>query len=221
LADIHGSIRSHLSEIKWISDLIIDQLQTNAITMKAIILMIICILVTIQGYAQTAPKKIKLYNARIRTMEDKKLIKGTFFELNDSSIILIDAKSKEEVFNNQFQSRAIPVCTIKWMKIRRKGKVVSSALLGAVVGGTTGAIIGFAQGDDEPPCGWWGDGGCLSAKDKAGLAGVPLFLVGGAIGAGAGSKRKHFEINGMPERIIEYHEILNQYSISKNLTSTK
>ncbi len=92
---------------------------------------------------------------------------------------------------------------------------MTSALLGAVAWGTIGAIIGFSQGDDEPPCGWWGDGGCMSATDKAALAGVPLFLIGGAVGASAGSSRNYIEINGKHEKIMNSYEKLNRYAINK------
>jgi len=210
LADINGSLRSHLSEIKWISDLFIDEVQSNDITMKAIILMIICILVTIQGYAQTTPKKIKLYNARIRTMEDKKLIKGTFYAFNDSIIVLINATSKAEIKNHHFISTEIPVTNVKWIKIRRIGKIGSSALVGGLVAGTTVAIIVYTNTNDQNDSIIQ-----ISQEQLAGILGGAFFCIGSCLGAVSGTQSKHFEINGMPERIIEYHEILNQYSISK------
>ncbi len=76
--------------------------------MKAIILLIICILVTIQGYAQTIPKKIKLYNARIRTLEDKKLIKGTFYTFIDPIIYSFDFLKSfiESYFNFWFNKES-------------------------------------------------------------------------------------------------------------------
>lgn len=184
--------------------------------MKTIYLILIAILHISIGYSQKKPEKVKIFKTKIQCYENKKIIKGTFYSYDNLNIYLLDTKSKDDIINYRFQFIEIPVSTIKQIKVKRNGKLAYSCLLGVLVGGTTGAVIGYSQGDDEPPCGWFGDGGCMSAGDKAALLGIPLGLVGGIIGSIAGAKYTQLDIQGKEEHIQKYRKQLDQYSILKN-----
>jgi hypothetical protein len=166
-------------------------------------------------YAQTETTKIKIYKAQIQTYGDAPMIRGLYYDFNDSTLILINVWSKKEIKSQQFQTQKIPVKTVQWMKLRPKGRIWSSALVGAVAGGFAGAIIGHNSGDDPP--GWIS----FSAETKAGMLGGTFFVIGGGLGAAFGARSEKFDIHGKRERVIENYEKLNKYSINKNQTIQK
>ena len=181
--------------------------------MKTILLIAIGVLISNVAFTQASAPKIKMYKAKIHCIENKKLVKGILYNYNDSTIILIDAKTKYDIINNRFQLHGISVSSIKKIKVRRNGQVGTFALLGALSGAAFGTVYGLIQGDDLTPCTRMG--GCLSAGDKAALLGIPLAFVGGIAGAIAGTPSKHIEIDGQRENIIDNQELLNKYSIFK------
>lgn len=184
--------------------------------MKTIFTIALLFIFQLSVNCQQIPEKFSIYKVKLQCFEKEKSIKGVFYDFNDSTIILIDTKSKDDIINYRVQFKKIPTSTINSMKVRRNGKVGTYAILGGLAGATTGIILGLAEGDDEPPCGWWSDGGCMTAGDKAALYGIPLFIVGGIIGAIAGIPNKNFEIQGKTENIIKNRKKFEKYSIIKN-----
>jgi hypothetical protein len=178
--------------------------------LKTVTSITIILLFSTYIYAQTGTQKIKLYKAQIQTYGDAPMIKGVFYDFNDSTLILINARSKKEIISQQFQTQKIPVKTVQWMKLRPKGRIWSSALVGAVAGGFAGTIIGHNSGDDPP--GWIS----FSAETKAGMLGGTFFVIGGGLGAAFGARSEKFDIHGKSERVMENYEKLNKYSINKN-----
>ena len=182
--------------------------------MKTITAICILLLCSTFVYAQTGSSRIKIYNAQIKLCEHKALLKGFFYGFSDSTIIIAHAISKKDLISHQFRREEIAISNIKWIKIRRKGAVGTSAFLGAVIGGTAGAIMGYNSGDDEPSMLF-----SFSAEDKAIMAGIPLFIIGGSFGAVAGSKRVHINIDQDPENVIRNYAKLFKYSIKKPISN--
>jgi hypothetical protein len=118
-------------------------------------------------------------------------VTGYLANINDSSVFVSAGKAPlnfdlpQADYLDKYAYRYI-----RKVVIRKSGIMGESIVLGAVIGIVVGALIGYASGDDT---GWF----ALSASDKA--------LVGGVIGAGAGtvigasiakSSEKKFLING-------------------------
>jgi len=179
--------------------------------MKTVTSITIILLFSTYIYAQTKTPKIKLYKAQIQTYGDAPMIKGVFYDFNDSTLILINARSKKEIISQQFQTQKIPVKTVQWMKLRPEGRIWSSALVGAVAGGFAGAIIGHNSEDEF----------LLPAERKARLLGGTFFVIGGGLGAAFGARSEKFDIHGKSERVMENYEKLNKYSINKNQSIQK
>jgi len=179
--------------------------------MKTVTSITIILLFSTYIYAQTETQKIKLYRAIIQTYGDAPIIKGVFYDFNDSTLIIINARSKKEIISQQFQTQKIQVKTVQWMKLRPEGRIWSSALVGAVAGGFAGTIIGHNSEDEF----------LLPVERKARLLGGTLFVIGGGLGAAFGARSEKFDIHGKSERVIENYEKLNKYSINKNQTIQK
>jgi len=172
--------------------------------MKTFTQILILLLFSTLVFAQAEKAKIKIYKTKVKLMNNKKVIKGTFYAFNDSIIMLIDAKRTYDIIHNRFHFRKIPIKNVKKLKVRRKGQVGTFVLLGAIVGATSGTIHGLIQGDDLTPCNRWG--GCLSAGDKAIMYALPFSIIGATLGGIIGAPRKHFVINGNSENFKKHQE---------------
>ena len=89
--------------------------------------------------------------ATIHTTEGKTL-KGWFYRLDDNQVILLPAKNKNfrlaalsKIENNTMN---IGVDQIQSISLKKKNSVIKGALIGLGIGVLTGAVIGFASGDD-------------------------------------------------------------------------
>jgi hypothetical protein len=181
--------------------------------MKTLILILIFLLFSTMVFAQAEKAKIKIYKTKVKLMNNKKVIKGTFYAFTDSIIMLIDAKTTHDIINGRFQFHEVPVGNIKNIKVRRKGQIGTFALLGVLAGAASGTVLGLIQGDDLTPCNRWG--GCLSAGDKAIMYALPFSIIGAALGGIIGAPHKHFVINGNSENFKTHQEKLDKYAINK------
>ncbi len=177
--------------------------------MKKIALVALILFFLEPTFAQTYPSEVKVYNVKIYFYGYKKPIKGTFFTYSDSTITIINTKSKTAISSGSYKIVDYSINEITELRVRRKGKIVSTAMIGGLICGSTGALIGLASGDDEP--------GLLSftAEEKAGLIGVPFFVIGSGIGAIAGCSYSVISIEGESESIVLNQKKLDKYSIIK------
>ena len=174
--------------------------------------MLSCLLIFIGSnlLGQAIPDTFKIFTAKVIGIDNSFNTKGVLYAINDSSILISNSLLKEDYYTGSYEVSPILVNTIKNLKVRRKGSVGKGALIGFLGGALTGVIIGFAAGDDE--C----DGWCIltySAGQKAAMAGVGLAIVGGSVGAIAGSSGKNFHINGNHDKYLEYQNDLIKRSI--------
>ena len=183
--------------------------------MKVLALTFCIILSSFPAFGQNNKTKIRIYNAKIKCFDKNYFINGAIYDFNDSTIIITSVNSKQDLKNHNLIFQKIPVTSIEYLKIRRKGKVGSNALIGAIICGTSGAIIGYSIGDDDPSnCGSWGNP-CFSASDYAAMYGIPLFIVGGIAGAVAGVRHTHISIDGESENIQLNRKLLEKCSLLK------
>ncbi len=162
-----------------------------------------------QSDSTTTVTKQKSFNAFVRTM-DNKLIKGKFYAINDSQVLV--EKSTKKLL-------PIPAENIRSFTLKRKNVVLKSALIGFGAGALTGIIVGYASGDD-PVIQYAGNdvfsafgaslnnAFAMTAGQKAAAAGIGLGLSGAIIGTIIGVlAKKKFIIGGKKER---FHDLQSE-----------
>lgn len=174
--------------------------------MKKLSFLTACLFAVIVSHAQsdsvTAEKKQKPFSASIRTT-DNKTIKGRFYAVNDSQLVL--AK-----YGNKYQY--VPAESIKSFSLKRKNSALKGALIGFAVGAVIGIVSGIASGDDpvynEPVYDPFSaiivsvnNAFAMTAGEKAFWGGLSLGTGGAIIGTVIGAvAKKKFIIGGKREK---------------------
>ena len=160
--------------------------------------------------AQETTTKIKKYRTWVFTDGGTGKIKGTLYEIRDSSVVMSQTivihKEAERI---QADSHIISYDHIDVIKVRRQGQVGRWAGFGSVMGLVVGGMAGFISGDDPPGL------FSMTAEEKALGAGIPLAILGGITGAAFGSKRIKIPINGNFSTFNSAKSKLNDYSVIK------
>ncbi|GAA4432267.1 hypothetical protein GCM10023188_20700 [Pontibacter saemangeumensis] len=134
--------------------------------------------------------------------------KGVLLSTSDSTIqVLPNAKRYNLPLTATQTPISIPATAIKEIRFRSKGRPGRGALFGALIGVATGAIIGFADGDDE------GTFFAFSAEDKALIGSTLLLLPGIGIGTLVGSGKKKINIQGNPITYQNARSSLQKYAL--------
>ena len=130
-------------------------------------------------------------------------IEGRLLGLEADSVLLGNVQSLLES-----KPTYISINEIKSIRIKKKSGFLKGFGYGLLIGGGTGAIIGFASGDDPPGL------FSMSAEDKAGIGAISLGLLGGIIGSVAGllegkdqrfdlSQKSYYEKINIVKRLLE------------------
>ncbi|MFD2514646.1 hypothetical protein ACFSRY_12290 [Pontibacter locisalis] len=183
--------------------------------MKTVLALLLCCIATVPLKAQaTSPVKSE-YLHWLYLKDSRRALKGVIIEANDSSILFLDnftlSKNKKATYTPQL----IPVSSVEKIKYRKRKDFRKGLLLGGLGGAATGAVAGYADGDDECGPGTW----CIvffTAEDKAVLGAVLGVIPGMAIGALVGSSKKTIFINGNQDTYNLSREELKQYTLAKN-----
>ena len=149
------------------------------------------------------------YSCWITSNPKRRFIIGTLFTTLDSAILL-KPKSK-----NKNDLLSIPIAEIKNMHIVKKGKAGKNALIAGGIGALTGALFGFASGNDNCDGQGWG---CVSfsSGQKALGGGLVLGGAGILIGAISGAASKiTFRINGSQKDYKNKRAELRKYSVTR------
>ncbi|RDV13272.1 hypothetical protein DXT99_20570 [Pontibacter diazotrophicus] len=134
--------------------------------------------------------------------------KGVLLSTGDSAIqVLPNARSYTFPLTAAQTPISIPATAIKEIRFRSKGRPGRGALFGGLIGIATGAIIGFADGDDE------GTFLAFSAEEKAFMGSTLLLLPGVGIGALAGSGKEKIYVHGNLEVYQRARRSLQQYAL--------
>jgi len=163
-----------------------------------------------EGYA----KKIKPFNAYIKTL-DNKTVKATLRGINDSMLVVS--------VSQRGQQWHIPAENIQSFSIKRKNSAARGALIGFAIGAATGILVGLASGDDpvynEPVYDPFtavavglNNMFAMTAGEKALAGGIGLGLSGAIIGSITGALvKKKFIIGGRKETFRDLQsEIMNK-----------
>ncbi len=176
--------------------------------MKTKLVILLGLLLLFSPRLQSQNSKNKAHKVWISNVNNSKIIKGTLYEVNDESLLIMDKHSKEIT---------IDASKINIIKIRRKGKIGKGILIGSLTGLATGAIIGIVSGDDPDktvvagwPIGTYTVEG-QKKGEKALIYGVLLGLAGGGAGALIASKREKIIINGSIESYKSQIEFIRNF----------
>jgi hypothetical protein len=142
-------------------------------------------------------KKAKPYDTWVITSGSARTLKGTLYEVQDSSLSITNP------YSNNFESFSYK--DIDRVKVRRKKNV----LKGAIIGGGIGLIIPFVV---NPGSGKDSD---LTPLVNT-LMSVPFSLIGAGIGAGIGSLKITIPISGNRDHFKAYKNKLNYFAVNKN-----
>jgi hypothetical protein len=146
------------------------------------------------------------YKVIVGTPSDRRISVGYLSSISDTSVYISSLPVK---FNGYAHPNAnvpgISYNQIDDVRLRRTGSTGRGILIGVVAGALTGAIIGYASGDDTY------DGNsilgcifCFTAGEKAAAAGVGLGVAGGLIGGIVGAlTHKTFIIKSKKEKFDE------------------
>lgn len=170
--------------------------------MKNYLLIVTMYFFTLSAFSQTGQEKIeKKFQPSIATIKtlDGKKAKGWFYKMNDENIYLLPLTKNKKYFrssdflspNVNADSYNIQVSQISTIALQKKNAGLKGALLGLGAGVITGAIIGFADGDD-PVYQYQGDFGdifrgisnafAMTAGEKALAGAIGLGLTGSVTG---------------------------------------
>lgn len=182
--------------------------------------MLLCLLASQLTQAQTdsasVSRKSKKFIVTVATVS-KDYGKGFFYEVDDSAMVLQQQIKKGRSVTNELRLYRPEV--IWSVNIRRKNSGLKGMLIGAGAGLVTGAILGFAGGDDpvysypaydNDPLGFGGiavalnNAFAMTAGQKAILGGVSGMFGGALAGVIIGSlAKKKFMIHGKKEKFHE------------------
>lgn len=166
-------------------------MKTNLVTLLGVLLFF-----SIGLHAQKSKKKNRTYMVWVSKIDNSKKIKGLLHEVNNESLKIIDRHSKE--IN-------IDASNIEIIKIRRKGKIVRGAWIGAASGAVFGVIFGLIADDEDTNEGLVATGG-----------GLAFGILGTGVGIVVGANKKKVKINGETSLYKDNLEFLQSISLVTN-----
>ena len=189
--------------------------------MKQILFSAILLATCLSSFAQNdSTEKNKKHIPSLATIHttEGKTLKGWFYQSDDDQLILLPTKNKKfSLTNAEIKGNTINIGIeqIQSISLRKKNSVLKGMLIGLGVGVATGAIIGFASGDDpvqpyyssnQDPYGignlfvGLNNAFAMTAGEKAVVGAIGLGTSGAIMGAiiGAVAKKK-FIIGGKKE----------------------
>jgi hypothetical protein len=172
--------------------------------MKKHWIFLLCLLMTPATalFGQEILPRIRIYNTRLIRYAEPFKVKGAFYALNDSSVLIAESLNAEKILSGEARISEHAIPEIEWIEVKRKNGVVRNGLIGAGAGFAAGYLAGFAAGDD------------FSAGITGLLGGAFVGLFGGIIGMVGGSRSK-IHIQGNREAFQKNRKRLEKYTIQK------
>ena len=140
-------------------------------------------------------------------MESQHVTKGISYDVQDSLLILSTGPVVQQGLITQGHLDSIHFSEIHYVRIRRKGKVWKSTLIGSGTGMLLGGILGYtAQSESNSP-GW----DLFSREEEAMMGATTGLLLGAMIGSVVGITNRRITIDGglvefkaNQQRLFEY-----------------
>ena len=193
--------------------------------MKALALVLVMYFTVASIPAQQKTSKKRISYTTIEKSDQTK-VHGILYQVEDTKVQLISSPLNLNLIKaeshdpDQYDYQDVYAYEIEQIKLKRKGKLARSTLIGLGVGFTTGFIIGLLEGDDppDPPCQGW----CFNlsftpetAEGKGAFYGTGLGLLGAGIGAIVGSIKLKIPINGSTKQFKASQSHLKKYAYQR------
>ena len=159
--------------------------------------------------------KPKTFITSVSIGNPPKKLKGSLFQLNDSSMAVVPNELIKQDFYGEMESLVVKIDQVNMLKIRRKGSIVKGAVIGAISGLAIGFVVGLAIGVDEnmPKTGTPFDIYRKTAAKQGLMYGAISMVPGAAIGALIGSISIKIPINGNQGTYEKNRKKLERYSV--------
>ena len=146
----------------------------------------------------------RLYKAWVYQGKSKAYSVGGLYAIDKENVMLINTWDEREIINGDFSIDTFKIENIRVIKLRKDGKIVNSAVLGAAVG----AILGLAlsEGMDDA---WTAN--TMDSSDKGALAFGGAYA-GAFYGLLFGLIKKKYQINGSETEYIKIYKSLEKKS---------
>jgi hypothetical protein len=149
-------------------------------------------------------------SAWLKATEGSLKAKGILYRIADSTLYLTSSLSRRDLMNGAAVLQPFEASKIKYIKLRRQGKVKSGILIGFLCGAATGAVIGYLYH------GTWAD--ITDTPAQFAMRGaVAGGLFGGALGGIIGLGKLNIPINGSQGWFDVNRGILRDRSFQKSL----
>ena len=173
---------------------------------KLDLLPIILFCIPFLSFAQEGSLQVsKNYKSWV-TMFGGNVIKGTLYQVNDSSVLIANSVLKTDLFSGKYQITKLNYNEIITIDTRAVNHVGRGALLGAFGGLLSGALIGILAGNGH------NDGGHFYTLERAELGGFLGILPGTLIGTISGLSPITIPINGRIDNFNKNRERLKKYT---------
>ena len=164
------------------------------------------VLIGTKTYSQTQQKLPKPYAARILLTDGSKA-KGILWSATADSIVLADRYTQEKTL--------VDPSRVKWIKVRRQGRVGRGVLIGSGSGLLLGGALSAAGVWDNTIFELFPD---EQERELKNTATAELMIggtvLGGAIGALVGSKSETFVVNGDHKTYTSQLPVIRAFSVN-------
>lgn len=168
---------------------------------ERIIVIIVLFAVTVLATDSYAKEK-KHGSQLVIQKEDGQIIKAELLAVKESKLILIDSVS--------LSGMTLDIKDIKSIRIAKKSKFFQGLGYGLLIGGGSGALLGFLSGDDDP--GWFS----FKAGQKAMMGGLAFGILGTSTGGIWGAIKGIDETINLEGRSPEYAKLILKKLNSKS-----
>jgi opacity protein-like surface antigen len=159
---------------------------------KAKMTVLLLTFIAVAVFVSNSYAKEKKHGAELLIQtQDGKIIKAELLAVKGSSLVLMD--------NGSLSGITVDIKKLKSIRIVKKSKLLQGLGSGLLIGGASGALLGFLSGDDSS--GWFR----MTAEQKALAGGVGLAILGAPIGGIWGAVKGIDEsifLEGKPEEDI-------------------
>ena len=130
---------------------------------------------------------------------------GILYDVNDSSIVLTNSMKFRDFETSGYHSVEIEL--IEKIRLRRKGKLWRSALVGFGAGALAGGLVGNL-GYNDGDCAWF----CTSRGEETALGALTFGILGSLVGTVVGLTHIRIPINGKKSNFKTNEDRLYKYS---------
>lgn len=153
--------------------------------------------------------RFRIYKTWISLNNDSETVKGAFYNITDSSLLVSSSLIKQDYTTGNFQITKLNFTNVDLVKVRAKNRVVKGAMIGTLTGFFIGAMIGLIEGDDNPE-----DVLVPSTAAQHAMENGFFLAIGGAgIGTLCGSIKIKIPINGNIRNFNSNKRKLEKYAI--------